>query len=223
MWKAMGDLAETHTKKGKVLYRLLKRFFDIVISTLALVVCSPLFLIFKVVYLFGENKGPMLYKQLRVGKNGKQFLIYKFRSMVNGADNKLKANPRLYQKYLQNDFKLPVDDDPRITHFGHFIRLTSLDEIPQFINVLKGEMSLVGPRPIVEAELKNYDTPEHLNKFLSVKPGITGCWQAFGRNKIGYPKRCNVELYYVDHASLLFDLKIIVKSFSSVLKHDGVY
>ena len=201
----------------------IKRLFDLLISIFALIVFSPLFIIFKFFYLFGKNKGPMLYKQLRVGKNGKKFWIYKFRSMINGAEIKLRSDPNLYKKYKKNDFKLPIDSDPRITNFGRFIRLTSLDEIPQFINVFKGEMSLVGPRPVIEEELDNYGTKERLQKFLSMTPGITGYWQAFGRNKISYPQRCDVELYYIDHASFKLDLEIIVKSITSITKRDGVY
>lgn len=126
--------------------------------------------------------------------------------MIVDADEKLKANKVLYQKYLKNNYKLEPEEDPRITKLGRFLRKTSLDEIPQLINVIKGDMSLVGPRPVVEEELLEYG--ERKNEFLSVKPGITGYWQVSGRSNVGYPERVNLELYYVNNQSLLFDLYI---------------
>ncbi|MED4320271.1 sugar transferase, partial [Weizmannia sp. CD-2023] len=154
------------------IYTVCKRSIDLVISIIGLIIVSPLFLFIGFFYLFGENKGPLIFKQNRVGKGGELFYIYKFRSMIVDADEKLKANKVLYQKYLKNNYKLEPEEDPRITKLGRFLRKTSLDEIPQLINVIKGDMSLVGPRPVVEEELLEYG--ERKNEFLSVKPGITG-------------------------------------------------
>lgn len=203
-------------------YLVIKRTCDIVVSGLALVVLVPTaFLVMAIIYRFGENKGPMIYKQRRIGKNGKPFKIWKFRSMVVNADKKLKANPELYRKYIANSYKLPAEEDPRITKFGRFIRKTSIDELPQFVNIFKGDMSLVGPRPVVEPELKEYG--DQVEKLLSMTPGAMGWWQASGRSNIEYPERCEVELYYIDHASLGFDLKIVFMNIVSIFKHTGAY
>lgn len=203
-------------------YLAIKRTCDIIVSGLALVVLVPTaFLVMAIIYRFGENKGPMIYKQRRIGKNGKPFKIWKFRSMVVNADKKLKANPELYRKYIANSYKLPAEEDPRITKFGRFIRKTSIDELPQFVNIFKGDMSLVGPRPVVEPELKEYG--DQVEKLLSMTPGAMGWWQASGRSNIEYPERCEVELYYIDHASLGFDLKVIFLNIVSIFKHTGAY
>ncbi|MFC0296526.1 sugar transferase [Geobacillus jurassicus] len=198
-----------------------KRTIDIVGAIIGLVLTSPLFLIISIFYLFGDSKGPIFFKQVRVGKNGKRFYIYKFRSMIVNAEEKLKADKELYEKYLRNNYKLEPHEDPRITKLGHFLRKTSLDEIPQLINVLKGEMSLVGPRPVVQEELKEYGVK--VGEFLSVKPGLTGYWQVSGRSEIGYPERVNLELYYVYNQSLLLDIKIILKTVWMVLLKKGAY
>lgn len=207
--------------KNKYLYHFIKRGTDIVISTLALVCMLPIFMIMWLVYQFGDNKGPMLYKQERIGKDGKPFHILKFRSMVVDADEQLHSDPALYQKYVDNNFKLPEDQDPRVTRFGKFIRKTSIDELPQFINIFKGEMSIVGPRPVVREELSNYG--DRQAEFYSVTPGAMGYWQAKGRSSIEYPERCDVELYYVEHASAMLDLKIVFKNLVSIFKREGAF
>lgn len=203
------------------LYLFIKRCIDIIGALIGLIISSPIFILVSIMYLFGESKGPVFFKQQRYGKNGELFYIYKFRSMVVNADEKLKQNKVLYQKYIKNNYKLEQDEDPRITMLGKFLRKTSLDELPQFINVLKGEMSLVGPRPIVEEELKEYK--DKRNDFLSVKPGMTGYWQVSGRSNVGYPERVNLELYYVYNSSLILDLKIIIKTILLVLLRKGAY
>jgi exopolysaccharide production protein ExoY len=194
---------------------------DIVGAIIGLILTSPLFLIISIFYLFGDSKGPIFFKQIRVGKHGEKFYIYKFRSLIVNAEEKLKADKELYQKYLRNNYKLEPHEDPRITNLGRFLRKTSLDEIPQLINVLKGEMSLVGPRPVVEEELKEYGMK--VSKFLSVKPGITGYWQVSGRSNVGYPERVGIELYYVYNQSIKFDLKILLKTILIVLTKKGAY
>lgn len=190
-------------------------------ALIGILVLFLLILLFFVIYQLGENKGPMFYKQVRVGKNGKRFEVYKFRSMVIDAEEKLMKNKILYQKYLKNNYKLMQEEDPRLTMFGKFIRNTSLDEFPQFINVLKGEMSLVGPRPVVDIELQEYK--ERVHEFLSVKPGITGYWQSGGRSTIGYPERVDIELYYVFNRSLQLDIKILFNTFVQVINRKGAY
>lgn len=203
------------------LYAITKRTMDIVGAIIGLILTSPLFFIISIFYLFGDSKGPIFFKQIRVGKHGEKFYIYKFRSMIVKADEKLKADKELYEKYLRNNYKLEPHEDPRITNLGRFLRKTSLDEIPQLINVLKGEMSLVGPRPVVQEELKEYGVK--VGEFLSVKPGLTGYWQVSGRSEIGYPERVNLELYYVYNQSLLLDIKIILKTVWMVLLKKGAY
>ncbi|WP_425486239.1 sugar transferase [Anoxybacillus tengchongensis] len=198
-----------------------KRVIDILGAIIGLILSSPLFLCIGIFYLFGDSKGPILFKQTRVGKHGERFYIYKFRSMTVNAEEKLKADKELYQKYLRNNYKLEPHEDPRITNLGRFLRKTSLDEIPQLINVLKGEMSLVGPRPVVEEELKEYG--REVSKFLSVKPGMTGYWQVSGRSEVGYPERVNVELFYVEHQSLILDIVILVKTVFMVVLRRGAY
>lgn len=202
-------------------YLFVKRLFDILVSLIALVCLIPIFLVIFVIYQFGDNKGPMFYHQERIGKNGKTFNIYKLRSMVVNADEKLRANEQLYSMYVENSYKLPPEKDPRVTKFGQFLRKTSLDELPQFLNIFKGDMSLIGPRPVIKEELAEYG--DQKDKFLSVTPGAMGYWQATGRSNITYPERCEVELYYVDHASLLFDCKILLKNIVSIFKTDGAY
>lgn len=139
-------------------YLFTKRFFDIVISSMALVVLSPVFLIVWILNMLNvSDRGPLFYKQTRIGLNGKEFGMYKFRSMVIDAEKKLYQNKELYRKYVANNYKLEPQNDPRITKLGRFLRKTSIDEIPQFINIIKGDMSLVGPRPVIENELVEYD------------------------------------------------------------------
>lgn len=208
-------------KQQSKVYLFWKRFFDIVLSCIALVCFSPIFLIAYILSCFGENKGPLFYKQVRIGWHGKPFKIYKFRSMVVNADTILENDPELYAKYVANNYKLEPEEDPRITRLGRWMRKTSIDEIPQFLNILHGEMSIIGPRPVVKAELAEYG--DRVDKFLSVKPGAMGLWQSSGRSNIPYPERCDVELEYVDKASLLFDAKIMIKNIISIFRSDGAY
>ncbi|MFT9117738.1 MAG: sugar transferase [Sporolactobacillus sp.] len=212
---------QTSYAGSKIDYLFIKRALDIFGAVVGLVVSSPLFLLISLLYLAGSQRGPVFFKQKRIGQFGKPFYIYKFRSMICNAEEVLKSNKVLYQKYLDNSYKLEPKEDPRITKIGRFLRKTSLDELPQLINVLKGEMSLVGPRPVVSEELKEYK--ENRLLFLSVKPGLTGNWQVCGRSEIEYPERCDVELYYVFHQSLALDLKIIFKTIIAVLTKKGAY
>lgn len=208
-------------KEPSTLFLVTKRVIDILLASIGLILTSPIFFIIFILYNFGDSKGNVFFKQLRYGKNGEQFYIYKFRSMVMDADKKLKNDPALYQKYIQQNYKLEPTEDPRLTKFGRFIRKTSMDELPQLINVLKGDMSIVGPRPIVEEELNEY--AHQKNDFLSVKPGITGYWQINGRSNVGYPKRVDLELYYIYNQSFWLDLKILLKTFVVVFLRKGAY
>lgn len=214
-------MTKVKVKKQSLVYLFFKRLTDIILSVIALICFSPIFLFVFIASRFGENKGPVFFKQVRIGKNGKPFKIYKFRSMVVGADEILHKNKKLYAKYVKNNYKLEPEEDPRITKIGAWLRRTSIDEIPQFINTLKGDMSIIGPRPIVKEELAEYGN--RVDKFLSVKPGAMGLWQASGRSNIGYPERCDMELSYVDHASYWFDCQIMFKNVISIFKHTGAY
>ncbi len=205
----------------KLGYLYIKRGMDILISLIGLLMLSPVILLISMLIKFDDPKTTIFFKQLRVGKNGNSFFIYKFRTMHQNAENILMENNNLYKKYLKNNYKLEQNEDPRITKIGLWLRKTSMDEIPQLINVLKGEMSLVGPRPVVPEELEEYKSKK--NEFLSVKPGMTGYWQICGRSNVGYPERVDLELYYVKRKSLMFDLLIIFKTIPSVLKKDGAF
>lgn len=215
-------MAERKSQYKKSLgYRFVKRFFDIFLSLLALIVFSPIFLFVFIADQFGENKGPLFFHQVRMGQYRKPFKILKFRSMVVGADEILHNDPELYQEYVANNYKLTPEQDPRITKLGRWLRKTSIDEIPQFINILRGDMTIIGPRPVVPEELSQYDG--HVDKLLAVRPGAMGLWQASGRSNIGYPERADLELSYVDRASFLFDLKILFKNIISIFESTGAY
>ncbi|MCP3761382.1 sugar transferase [Domibacillus sp. A3M-37] len=188
---------------------------------IALILTLPILIVVSIFYMFGDNKGPVFFRQKRVGKDGNIFYIYKFRSMVMNADQKLRENNELYEKYIANSYKLEPHEDPRITKLGNFLRKTSLDEIPQIINVLKGEMSLIGPRPVIEEELIEYGPK--VNQFLSVKPGMSGYWQVCGRSSVHYPERIDVELYYVENQSLKLEAWILFKTVEIVLLRKGAY
>ena len=205
----------------KVLYKFTKRIIDIIGSIIGILILIPTTLI---IYLarkvLKEDKGPLFYEQLRYGKNGKVFRLYKFRSMCIGADKKLKeylANNDEARKEFEKTHKL--QNDPRITKIGNFLRKSSLDELPQMINILKGDMSFVGPRPVVEKEVEEYGTNK--DKFLSVRPGLTGYWQVNGRSNTTYEERMKMELYYVANCSLWLDIKIFFKTFITVFKKEG--
>lgn len=207
--------------KERKLYFIVKRLIDIILASSGMLFLFPIFLLVSVLCLFGKNKGPVFFKQLRVGKNGEQFYIYKFRSMIVNAEQVLKSNSTLYKKYLENNYKLEQHEDPRITKVGALLRKTSIDEIPQLINVIRGEMSLVGPRPVVPEELIEYDL--RLKDFLGVKPGVTGYWQICGRSDVGYPERANLEFYYVDNQSGKLDAHILLKTIVLVFNRTGAY
>lgn len=204
-------------KKG-MFYEITKRCLDIIFSLTIFVVFLPVVAIVAIIIKF-DSPGPILADTPeRVGKNGKLFRMYKFRSMIQNAHEMLRENPefsRLFDTYKRGSYKLR--DDPRITKIGHFIRKHSLDEIPQLLNVLKGEMSLVGPRAYYSDELreqqKKYpNTRDAVRIVLSVRPGITGFWQVSGRSEINFDKRIDMDADYVKKRSILYDLSIIMKT-----------
>lgn len=207
--------------KPKKIYRIIKRLIDIVAGLVGVMILIPITIILYIVNIFAdESKGPLFYDQLRVGKNGKYFKIYKFRTMIVGAD-------KILEKYLEGNEKArkefeetqKLSNDPRITKLGKFLRKTSLDEFPQFINVLKGDMSLIGPRPLVKGELDAHNGNHDI--YESVRPGISGWWAANGRSDISYDERLELEYYYVENFSLWLDIKCILKTIVSVLKKEG--
>jgi len=205
-------------KKSRLLYQFIKRVFDILVSGLSLIVFSPIFLLI-VILIRIDSKGKTFYKHKRIGKQGKPIYLYKFRSMYFDSEERLEKmlkNPDIRKEWEEN-FKL--ENDPRITKVGKMLRRTSLDELPQLINILRGDMSIVGPRPVIESEIEKYG--EEKEKFLSVTPGLTGWWACNGRSCTSYEDRKKLELYYVEHRSISLDLKIIFKTFISVMKQDG--
>lgn len=212
------DTAKVTSKyvANKPVYDFVKRFADIICSAIAIILLSP-FLIIISIAIKATSKGPVIFVHKRVGKNGKKIGIYKFRSMVMNAEELIeKFTPEQKEEFKKN-FKL--ENDPRITKIGKFLRKTSLDELPQLFNILKGDLSIVGPRPIMEVETKIYG--KYKDMLLSVKPGLTGFWAANGRSDTSYKRRRAMEIYYVKNRSLLFDIKIILKTAVSVFKGEG--
>ena len=203
--------------KGRPFYHGIKRVFDFVTSAIALVLLSPLFL-FLAIKIHGEDGGPVFYSQIRIGKNEKPFRIYKFRSMVVNADQLKK------QLLTQNEVEgamFKMHDDPRVTKIGKFIRAHSLDELPQLWNVLKGNMSLIGPRPPLPDEVAEYDDWD--KQRLLVKPGCSGLWQATSRNEADFKGMVLLDIEYINKSSLLFDLKLILMTIKVIIHPNGIY
>lgn len=209
-------LSQRHLLDKKKAYLTFKRTSDVAISSLALILLMPIMLLIGAIIKL-ESKGKVFYKQKRIGKNGKYFTIYKFRTMVSDADNfdKYFTKEQLI-KYKEN-FKL--EDDPRITKIGKILRKTSLDELPQLINIIKGDLSIIGPRPIVDNEIDKYGLDK--DKFLSVTPGLTGNWAANGRSCTTYEERIKLELDYIENLSFKMDMDIFFKTIATVVKGKG--
>lgn len=205
------------TSSSQFVYRV----FDFIFSLLALVLLFPLLVLISILVKF-SSEGSILYKQKRVGFQGTYFFVYKFRTMVENADeylSELLKNDQKLQLEYEEYHKLKID--PRITKIGHLLRRTSLDELPQFINVLRGEMSLVGPRPIVELETSRYG--KHLDELLSVLPGMTGLWQIWGRNDTTYEERVFLDMTYIRKRSIGLNIYIILSTCSVMVKQKGAY
>ena len=203
-------------KDKNIAYKAVKRIFDIVFSLIGLILLSPVFLIIAIIIKL-DSKGPVFFIHSRIGEKGKPIGIYKFRTMVNNAEDLIKSFTPEQKEEFERSYKL--ENDPRITKIGNFLRKTSLDELPQILNILKGELSIIGPRPIVQAELDKYE--ENKDKFLSVRPGLTGYWAANGRSDTTYEERMKMELYYVDNMSFKLDVKIFFKTIFAVIKKEG--
>jgi lipopolysaccharide/colanic/teichoic acid biosynthesis glycosyltransferase len=211
-------------------YRTIKRVMDIAVASLCSLLFLPVCLITALAIKLESPDGPIWADTpKRVGRGGKLFYAYKFRSMIPNAHNILRTDPRykeLYEQLKKNSFKLY--EDPRVTRVGHFIRKYSLDEIPQFINVLRGEMSVVGPRPYYVEELENQQkiyphTKELVKQALSVRPGITGEWQVSGRSTINFDKRIEMDAHYAQNLSLWYDLIILLRTPIAMLSGRGAY
>lgn len=204
------------------LFPIIKRAIDIFSSLVLLIIFSPILLIVSILIKFTSD-GPVLLKQKRVGNNG-EFIMYKFRSMYNGKDNPndmdafLRDNyPKLWKKYIRDGWKLPMNEDPRITPIGKFIRTTSIDEMGQIINILRGEMSLVGPRAYRKVELDEYEikfpkSKKYIDVIRTAKPGITGLWQTSGRNDMNFEQRAKLDADYIKNRSLVQEILIILKT-----------
>jgi len=194
-----------------LLYLFSKRSFDIAAALASVVLLLPLFLFISIIIKV-ESKGPVFFNQQRNGFKGKSFGMYKFRSMVSDAENRFEE---VESKNEVSGFMFKIKNDPRITKVGKIIRKTSIDELPQLFNVIKGEMSIVGPRPPIGREVQKYDAWHNLR--LSVKPGITGLWQVSGRNNIGFEDMCRLDLKYIRERGFMYDLKIIFKTIPVLL------
>ena len=216
-------LEMTKTKEttiSKYIYLFIKRVFDIFCAILGIILMLPVAIFIKVAYMLTGDFHSIFYRQQRIGKDGKTIGIYKFRSMIYNADEELKKllKKEPYKTEWKRSQKL--DNDPRITKIGKLIRKTSIDELPQFINVLFNDMSLIGPRPLVKGELDAHNGNHKL--YESIKPGITGWWACNGRSATTYEKRLELEYYYINNMSLFLDLKCIFYTIKIVLQRNGV-
>lgn len=202
----------------KKVYTFLKRLLDISGSLVGLICLSPVFLVVSLLIKFENRKGTVFFSQTRVGKDNKQFKIYKFRSMVENAEDRL---PELLKYNEVEGAMFKIKEDPRLTKIGKFIRKRSIDELPQLINVLKGEMSLVGPRPTLPREVMEYSPYDHQRFF--VKPGCTGLWQISGRNNLGFKDMIELDIEYIKNQHIFYDLKIIIQTIVVLISLNGAY
>lgn len=209
-----------HLTIRKSLYFFVKRISDIFIGLIGTLFLIPLTIIVKIAYMISGDFESIIFKQARIGKNGKTIYIYKYRSMVPSADEVLfelmKKDKKIRDEYSKNK---KLANDPRITKVGRFIRNTSIDEMPQFLNVLKGDMSVVGPRPYLHREIK--DMSGYYNMIVTTKPGVTGYWQVNGRSNTDFVTRLKMDSYYCENKGLILDLKLFLKTFATVLGKKG--
>lgn len=204
---------------NKYIYFFIKRLFDIVLSLLGLIILSPLFIIIAILIKL-DSKGPVFFIQERIGKNGKTIKIFKYRSMIVNAEEKLdelmKKDSKIKEEYTINK---KLSRDPRITRMGYYIRRYSIDELPQLLNIFIGNMSLVGPRPYLPREKK--DMKEYYDYVIACKPGLTGLWQVSGRSDVNFNHRLKLDKIYALERNLCFDIKIFFKTFGAVLGKKG--
>lgn len=210
------DPETVRVRNREQVYRIIKRIFDVCASVVAICILAiPMLAVAICIQL--ESPGPAIYTQERIGKNGKPFLIYKFRSMYANADKMIEDFTPEQKREWEENYKL--DNDPRITKVGSFLRRSSMDELPQLWNILRGELSVVGPRPVLAEEVEKYGENKAL--FLSVPPGLTGYWQAYARSTCTYEQRMRMELDYAEHANFWWDIKIIFATVGCVLTGKG--
>ena len=202
-------------KEERIVYNTLKRFIDVIGSLFGLILLSPIIILIGILIKL-ESKGPIIFSQKRVGINGKKFNMYKLRSMVSNAE---ELKEKLADKNEMSGPMFKMKDDPRITKVGKFIRKTSIDELPQLVNVLKGDMSLVGPRPSLPKEVEKFEP--WMLKRLEVKPGITCYWQVMGRNAIDFENWMKLDIKYVNERSFFLDVKLILKTFFVLFGDDN--
>jgi exopolysaccharide production protein ExoY len=199
---------------------LSKRLLDVTVAGIALAISFPIFAVVALLIKM-TSPGPIFFRQERLGAGGKRFYVRKFRTMRKDAEHILRSDKELYAKFVEHDFKLPEEADFRITPVGRFLRKTSLDELPQLLNVLMGNMSLVGPRPIEPPHIEKYG--DYADLFLSVKPGLTGTWQINGRGSVSHSRRIVMELEYIRDQSFLSDVDILIKTIPAVLSRKGAF
>ena len=199
-----------------MLYKIVKKAFDFIVSLLLAIITLPFFIVIAIAIKL-DTKGPIFFIHNRVGKRGKRLPLLKFRTMVDGAEDMIKDFSPEQKKEWEENYKL--EHDPRITKVGKFLRKTSIDELPQLYNILIGQLSFVGPRPVTTDELEKYG--DNKSKVLSVVPGLTGWWACNGRSNVSYEERMQLELYYVEHASIGLDIKIMFKTIGVVFTHEG--
>ena len=218
---ALPTIEKKRSRVSLIIYHIIKRICDIIAGIIGVIILIPLTIIVYILKITSNDNEPLFYDQLRVGKNGKVFKIYKFRSMVIGADEKLKKyleeneeEAEYYKKYKK------LKKDPRVTKAGKILRITSLDEWPQFFNILTGQMSLVGPRPYLPREKEDIGEIAY-KEIIKVKPGLTGPWQIAGRSNLEFKDRVMLDLEYIPRASLLTDIKITLKTVKKVIKKEG--
>ncbi|OBZ13963.1 multidrug MFS transporter [Bacillus sp. FJAT-26390] len=209
-------MAGRDDRQAVTMYSVMKRTIDIVGSLVGLMLLSPLFIIIAILIKWEDPKGSVFFYQTRIGKNEKPFRMFKFRSMLTGAEDKLKE---LLDKNEIKGAMFKMKDDPRITKIGKLIRKTSIDELPQLLNVLRGEMSLVGPRPPLQREVAEYT--EYDKQRLSVTPGCTGLWQVSGRNNLCFKQMVELDLAYIEKRCIWFDIKIMLKTVKTVVSSDA--
>lgn len=211
--------AEEQTRIGKSIYAVCKFLMDKVIGLIGTIILIPLAGLIKLCYILSGDFSNIYFKHTRIGKNGKPFGVLKFRTMVPNAQELLKdllKDPKVKAEWEENH---KLDNDPRITKVGKILRRTSLDEFPQFFNLLVGQMSFIGPRPLVRDEITKIG--DDANEYLSIRPGITGYWACNGRSNISFKERIGMELYYVSHTTLLMDLKVLAKTVLKVVRREG--
>ena len=211
----MASKTATIKTNNKFFYLFIKRLFDIFCALIGMIVLLPLAIFVKIIYMLTGDFKTIFYKQTRIGKNGKRFKLYKFRTMVPNADEVLKELLKKAKYKKEWDLNQKFENDPRITKMGNILRKTSLDELPQMINVIKGDMSMIGPRPLVEGELDAHKGNHAI--YESVRPGISGWWAVNGRSATTYERRLELEYFYCKNCNLILDIKCVFLTIAAVL------